>query len=214
MKYTVYKTTNTANDKIYLGVHKTEQINDSYLGSGMLLLKAVKKYGKDRFVKQILFVYSTAEEALEKEREIVDEEFVSRTDTYNICIGGGAGGKGYNGLSFKGRKHTKESIEQMLENKPPHKLSVTGRDNLIEHNKTNEERKRKISNTLSGRPKTEEHKQKISESMLSSDKRGRKGINKGTKPNVECPYCDKQGSANNMSRWHFDNCPALINKKF
>ena len=36
MHYTVYKITNTANGRIYVGVHRTENPHDSYLGSGNL----------------------------------------------------------------------------------------------------------------------------------------------------------------------------------
>lgn len=32
MHYTVYQTTNLINSKIYVGVHATEDLNDSYLG--------------------------------------------------------------------------------------------------------------------------------------------------------------------------------------
>lgn len=35
--FMVYKTTNLINKKIYIGVHSTRDINDSYLGSGKLL---------------------------------------------------------------------------------------------------------------------------------------------------------------------------------
>ena len=41
--YTVYKTTNLINGSIYIGVHKTSNINDTYIGSGKLLKSAIKK---------------------------------------------------------------------------------------------------------------------------------------------------------------------------
>ena len=47
MNYTIYKTTNTVNNKIYIGKHQTENINDSYLGSGISLERAINKYGKE-----------------------------------------------------------------------------------------------------------------------------------------------------------------------
>ena len=84
----VYKTTNIVNNKIYVGLHSTDNIQDRYLGSGWVLKDAIKKYGRDKFVKEILYVFHTREEARIKEAEIVDEEFCKRLDTYNLTIGG------------------------------------------------------------------------------------------------------------------------------
>lgn len=53
--YLVYKTTNMVNGKYYIGSHETENKFDSYLGSGTILAKAIKKYGKSVFVRHILF---------------------------------------------------------------------------------------------------------------------------------------------------------------
>lgn len=55
MKYTIYKTTNIKNGKYYIGKHQTENENDSYLGSGIALKKAIKKFGKNSFIKEILY---------------------------------------------------------------------------------------------------------------------------------------------------------------
>jgi hypothetical protein len=86
--HVVYKTTNIVNNKIYVGLHSTDNIQDRYLGSGWVLKDAIKKYGRDKFVKEILYVFHTREEARIKEAEIVDEEFCKRLDTYNLTIGG------------------------------------------------------------------------------------------------------------------------------
>lgn len=52
--YIVYRTTNHVNEKFYIGSHQTKKINDGYLGSGKYLKKAIKKYGRKNFTRDIL----------------------------------------------------------------------------------------------------------------------------------------------------------------
>lgn len=56
----VYLTTNTINNKKYIG--KDSKNNPKYLGSGVLLLEDIKKYGKENFIKEILEFCSSDEE--------------------------------------------------------------------------------------------------------------------------------------------------------
>lgn len=115
----IYKTTNKINGKIYIGIHSTSNLNDGYLGSGRLFLKALKKYGKDNFKREILFDLPTRGEAEKKEEIIVCEEFVKNNNNYNVALGGRSG----NGLSNKGRKHTPEAIQKIIQAQTGMKLS-------------------------------------------------------------------------------------------
>jgi hypothetical protein len=47
----IYLTTNQINGKIYIG--QTSINKHGYIGSGKLLKKAIKKYGKNNFIRTI-----------------------------------------------------------------------------------------------------------------------------------------------------------------
>lgn len=95
MYHFVYRTTNTINGKIYIGKHSTEDLDDGYIGSGKALLRAVNKYGKDAFTREIISYHPTSEDAFIAESELVTEEFVGRHNTYNMMTGGLGRGLGY-----------------------------------------------------------------------------------------------------------------------
>lgn len=88
MYYTVYKITNLINDKIYIGVHKTSNLDDDYMGSGINIKRAIKKYGIDKFKKEYLAIFDSEEKMFEMESSIVNTDFVKSSDTYNINEGG------------------------------------------------------------------------------------------------------------------------------
>ena len=161
MKYTIYKTTNIINGKIYIGKHQTENINDSYYGSGEAIKSSIKKHGKENFKKEILFVFDTELEMNAKETELITEEFVARSDTYNM----GVGGEG--GAHFKGKSHSKETkqrIKETLKSKDWSHLK-----GIPAHNKGKkdgeETRKRKSEASKKRGPMSEETKRKISETL-------------------------------------------------
>jgi len=91
MYYLIYKITNKLDNKFYVGKHKTDKKEDGYFGSGLLLSRAISKYGQENFVKEILHECENEEEMNRKEAEIVNKEFILRNDVYNLMIGGCGG---------------------------------------------------------------------------------------------------------------------------
>lgn len=106
MKYLVYLTHCISNNKIYVGVHETVDPNvfDGYLGNGVYTTRpasykksttpfkaAVNKYGINNFRRITLRVFDSKEDAYKLEADIVTEQFIKRTDTYNVKLGGSGG---------------------------------------------------------------------------------------------------------------------------
>lgn len=89
MKYIVYKITNQLNQMIYIGCHKVNNNLLTYYGSGTNIRNAIKQFGKHNFIKEVLFEYDNSKDMLAKEAELVNTDFISRSDTYNIILGGG-----------------------------------------------------------------------------------------------------------------------------
>tara|TARA_R110000803_G_scaffold44486_4_gene94148 strand:+ start:932 stop:1888 length:957 start_codon:yes stop_codon:yes gene_type:complete len=83
-----YSITCLVNGKIYVGRHSTNNIDDGYMGSGKLLKRAMKKYGEEKFIKIILAFYESIEDCVKAEIQIVTQDFASRSNTYNIVVGG------------------------------------------------------------------------------------------------------------------------------
>lgn len=94
MLYTIYQTTNKIDGKTYIGKHVTKDLNDSYIGSGKHLRRAITKHGIENFIKETLFVFDNETDMNAKEAEIVTAEFVLQETNYNLCPGG-QGGWGY-----------------------------------------------------------------------------------------------------------------------
>jgi len=91
MFYYIYQITNLVNNKIYVGVHKTHNMDDGYMGSGKVIKAAIKKYGLDNFKKDILETFDNSVDMYARETDIVSEEFLSRKDVYNLREGGTGG---------------------------------------------------------------------------------------------------------------------------
>jgi len=157
--YIVYKTTNLVNGKFYIGVHKVS--GRGYLGSGLALKGAIKKYGRENFMRDILFSFDNSDAAYLKEADVVNVEMINNPNCYNIGLGGLCGpvmiGKTH---PMYGKKHSKETRKKMSES---HKGKYTG-ENHPNYGKTiSEEHKKKLREAHTGRKLSKEHKKKMSE---------------------------------------------------
>jgi hypothetical protein len=85
----VYKTVHVLTGKFYIG--KTNGNNPSYLGSGVLLQKYLKKYGPQAFIQEILFDNLTKEEAEFIEESLVTQQVVDDPLCLNLTCGGRGG---------------------------------------------------------------------------------------------------------------------------
>lgn len=207
ISYIVYKTTNLVNGKIYIGAHRTKNIGDAYIGSGILFLKALKKYGYENFKKEILYVYQSEDEMFAKEAELVTEEFVSLDTNYNIELGG----RGLVGRSKSIRKRISASVSVCKQGK---KLSESHKKSISASHTgkvLSEAHKLKISESCKGRTLSSQHIERLKDTRLKgvprsdSEKESMRAAFINT-PDKVCPHCGKSCKPAPYKRWHGDNC--------
>lgn len=114
MFYYLYKITNLINNKVYIGVHQTSKLEDGYFGSGININRAINKYGKENFNKEILEFFNTEEDMLSKEKEIVNPEFLKLDHVYNINEGGKGSFTYINSLPNQGHKPGQQRIASQI----------------------------------------------------------------------------------------------------
>ena len=170
MYYYLYEIKNKLNGMVYVGIHKTKNINDGYMGSGKAIGNAIKKHGIENFEKTILANFDNEESMRLAEEMHVNDNFLARPDVYNIVNGGGCGWKYVNELypnKPKTEEHRKKISETLKANYPEHTREAV---RAAAKKPKSDEQKRKTSLAMKGRknreygPVSEETKKRMVES--------------------------------------------------
>jgi len=175
---------------IYVGLStKSPENSIKYLGSGIRLKYAIKKYGKENFHKEILEECTTRDELNDAEMK-----WISTLNTLDINIGynlhkGGS-------CSKKDFKLGKEAIERSkIRNKklwedPDYRKKVTDAN----------------KKTWSTPEKQAEHSIRMKEVYLNPDTLMKLKDSARKMEKLECPHCKKIYAKNHAISKHFDNC--------
>jgi group I intron endonuclease len=149
----IYKTVNIIDNKIYVG--KQEKDNHNYLGSGVHLKRAIKKYSRENFKKEIIDCAHSRKELCEKEIYWIDFYRSRDLDVgYNITKGGE--GSDY----WKGKKFSDEHRKRISK-------AFSGEGNPFYGKCLTDEHKANMSKSLKGKkvkPRSDEYRKYLSES--------------------------------------------------
>ena len=217
MYFYVYKTTNITNGKYYIGAHRSSSLDDGYLGSGKHLNRAIRKYGRSNFTREILKQCDSEKEMFLYEEELVSR-FLGNPNCYNLASGGRGGSIIQNRKPFtqkhsektktairaknSGKRHSKETIQKLRENNWARTNPEAQRDHA---------RKAALISHLSREPVilSEARKQKISGSLKAYFSMYGSSLSGKPKKKIECPHCKKLIARNTANRWHFSNCKSI-----
>jgi group I intron endonuclease len=162
MKIVGYRTENLLNGHFYYGVRTLRREIDPYLGSGLRLQKAIKKYGKTNFKRTDLAIFSTFDEALQWERKILTEEMIKDPNCYNLKPGGAGGSLPW---TEEKKKQIRDTGAYKKSEEARSKMSTIALDRF-----------KNEPGTFTGKNHTKEARKKMSDS-----KKGKTGKNKGKK---------------------------------
>lgn len=128
----IYLTTNTINNKKYIGQRRAfngSPEDDDYLGSGTILQRAIKLYGKENFTKEILEYCDSLNELNEAEKKwIAYYDAVTSNEFYNIASGGLVGDT-WTGRSIEDKEKFKEKIRESNKNRNRNPQNISGNNN-------------------------------------------------------------------------------------
>jgi group I intron endonuclease len=171
----IYRITNMLNGKKYIGKHSSGNIDNGYYGSGIAVKKAIKKYGKSNFTKDVICICQSEKELNEMEIYWINKEGTF-LNGYNMTKGGDG---------TLGRKQTKESIE---------KASASRREYYIKNPKAREnislfaKSRTGVKNPFYGKTLTKSHIDKMTKARVLA-------ITGGSNPSarkIKCVELDKE----------------------
>jgi group I intron endonuclease len=182
----IYKTTNLVNNKVYIG--KSEKpFNSKYLGSGILLHKAILKYGISNFKVELIEYCDSLNQLNTREKYWILKYL---KNSYNLAEGGTGGWttKNYNSTRLKKYKEKLSSSQKgrIVSSYTKEKLSKINKNRFCGNRETISESlkkvwadpqsaynsleyRRKLSDSAKNRVWKEETKVKIRNSKIGSN---------------------------------------------
>lgn len=162
----IYLITNKIDGRIYIGQHQTDDLYDGYMGSGLHIKRAIKKYGKENFTKEYLGFCDTQEKL-----DFLEKFYIKKYKACDLTIGyniapGGTAGKTY--------ERTPESIAKYKRTIKERYNNFSGENNPMFHYQWTDEQREKMSlaqkglqvgekNGMYGHKHSEEAKRRVSE---------------------------------------------------
>jgi len=158
----IYRIVDLTTNEYYYGQHVTRNLDDRYMGSGVILTERYKKFSKNNFLKYILYFCESNEELDNLEKQLI--KLVLHKD--KLCLNKAAGGHG--GFENIGWNFMNEDEQNQLRLKISKQVSErqsdsTWFDRIMENGKT--------------------IRQNMSEGLIKAKNNGRWKIRKGWKHN-------------------------------
>ena len=103
----IYKTTCLVTNRYYIGMHSTDDLEDGYIGSGQVLWKSIKKYGKEQHICEILEQHPNREHLALREEELINPSILKDP----LCMNLRTGGTG----NYPGTPKSEETLKKISE---------------------------------------------------------------------------------------------------
>jgi group I intron endonuclease len=172
----IYKTTNLVNGKQYIG--KDTKNSPKYLGSGTILKRAIGKYGKSNFKKEIIEECVSFEQLIEREEYWLNYYDAGKNPNfYNM--------HNYSSGSPSGEGHPNYNKPLSLEHREKLRQSNIGKRLSNEHKQKLREMNTGSNHPQYGKSKSEETKKKMSEIRKYKSMMGEKSGMYGKNHSIE-----------------------------
>jgi len=88
MYHYCYRTTCILNNTYYIGVHSTEDLEDGYSGSGVIIKRSILKHGVENHITEIIKIVKSRTAAFSLEKKLVNKDTLADEFCLNLIEGG------------------------------------------------------------------------------------------------------------------------------